>query len=161
MALRQDRKEYSFKSVGNLYDQEILEKTVPTPKPIGFKTPLQLDNGTNFIKMHYNIEEQVRDNLRNLIMTNHGERVGRYDFGANILSLSLEMGAEEADQIAMIRIKKAVSKYMSFVELSSFATEVDRDSDKNVAKVIIFITYTVPRISNKEKGLRVTIYSGV
>ena len=30
---------------------------------------------------------QLADNFRNLIMTNHGERLGRYNYGANLNSL--------------------------------------------------------------------------
>ena len=159
MAKRQDRKVYSFKSVGDLEDELILQRQDPERVPIGLKTPLQLGNGTNIYKMNYELEEQIKDNLRNLILTNHGERVGRYHFGANLLELVTEMGTETMDQLAMGRIKKAVSKFLPFVTLVGFATEVDHFDNKEVAKVNLFITYTVPRISNKQKGLKITLYS--
>lgn len=160
MALRQDKKQYSFKSVGNIYDKDVLEKSIPTPKPIGIKTPLQMNNNDNLFKMHYSLEDQVKDNLRNLIMTNNGERLGRYDYGANILPLVFELGSESADTTAMLRIKRAVSKYMPFVDLSGFATEINRNENKEAAKVEIYITYIIPRISNKEYGLKITLYAG-
>ena len=47
MAKRQDRKVYSFKSVGDLDDDRIAQNYIPEPTPIGIKTPLQLGNGTN------------------------------------------------------------------------------------------------------------------
>lgn len=159
MAKRQDRKVYSFKSVGDLDDDRIAQNYIPEPTPIGIKTPLQLGNGTNIYKMHYKLEDQIRDNLRNLVLTNQGERLGRYDFGANLLELVTELGSEEADARAMKRIKRATIKYLPFVNLVGFATETDHFDNSEVAKVDLFITYTIPRISNKQRGLKVTLYS--
>ena len=109
--------------------------------------------------MHYSLQDQIKDNLRNLVLTNNGERLGRPDFGANLLEMSLELGSEDADQKAMIRIKDAVGKYLPFVQLVGFATEVDHFDNKEVAKVDIFLTYTIPRISTKQHGLKVTLYT--
>ena len=159
MATRQDRKTYSFKSVGIRTDNVIEERYSALPTPVGIKTPLQLGEGTNIYKMHYSLQDQIKDNLRNLVLTNNGERLGRPDFGANLLEMSLELGSEDADQKAMIRIKDAVGKYLPFVQLVGFATEVDHFDNKEVAKVDIFLTYTIPRISTKQHGLKVTLYT--
>lgn len=159
MAKRQDRKVYSFKSVGDLAEDVIAQRYAATPTPIGIKTPLQLGNGDNLYKMHYNLDAQIKDNLRNLILTNKGERLGRPDFGANLLELVTELGTDQYDQQAMGRIKKAVDKFLPFVNLIGFATEVDHFDNKDVAKVDLFLTFTVPRISSKERGLKVTLYT--
>ena len=159
MATRQDRKTYSFKSVGDLTTNVIEERYSALPTPVGIKTPLELGNGTNIYKMHYSLQDQIKDNLRNLVLTNNGERLARPDFGANLLEMSLELGSEDADQKAMIRIKDAVGKYLPFVQLVGFATEVDHFDNKEVAKVDIFLTYTIPRISTKQHGLKVTLYT--
>jgi len=159
MATRQDRKTYSFKSVGILTDNVIEERYSALPTPVGIKTPLQLGNGTNIYKMHYSLQDQIKDNLRNLVLTNNGERLGRPNFGANLLEMSLELGSEDADQKAMVRIKDAVAKFLPFVQLVGFATEVDHFDNKEVAKVDIFLTYTIPRISTKQHGLKVTLYT--
>jgi len=159
VAKRQDRKVYSFKSVGDLADDVIAQRYVPEKVPIGLKTPMQMGNGSNIYKMNYNLEDQIRDNLRNLVLTNHGERLGRYNFGANLIELVTEMGTEQVDQQAMSRIKKAVEVYLPFVNLIGFATDVDHFDNKEVAKVELFITYTIPRISLKERGMKITLYS--
>ena len=159
MAKRQDRKVYNFKSVGEIYDEAEKNIYIAEPTPIGLKTPMQLGSGANLYKMHYELEDQIRDNLRNLVLTNKGERLGRYDFGANLMSLVTELGTETADQQAMLRIKKSVSKYLPFVNLIGFATEVDHFDNKEVAKVDLFLTYTIPRLSQKQHGLKVTLYS--
>ena len=101
MAKRQDRKVYSFKSVGDLSDEAVNQRYIAEPTPIGIATPMQLGNGTNIYKMHYKLEDQIRDNLRNLVLTNQGERIGRHDFGANLMQLVTEKGTEQSDQQAM------------------------------------------------------------
>jgi phage baseplate assembly protein W len=159
MATRQDRKTYSFKSVGDLTENLAEAQYNALPTPVGIMTPLQMGNGTNIYKMHYSLQDQIRDNLRNLVLTNKGERLGRPDFGANLLELVMELGDESGDQKAMIRIKDSVSKYLPFVNLVGFATETDHFDNKEVAKIVLFLTYTIPRISNKQHGLRVTLYS--
>jgi len=159
MATRQDRKVYSFKSVGDLTEDIVSERYQASTTPIGIITPLQLGNGSNIYKMHYKLEDQIRDNLRNLILTNKGERLGRQDFGANLLELVFELGSDQADQQAMIRIRNSVGKYLPFVNLVGFATDIDHFDNKEVAKINLFITYTIPRISTKQRGLKVTLYT--
>lgn len=158
MATRQDRKTYDFKSVGNLTSRTVAERYTPEPVPIGIVTPLQLGNGSNIFKMHYDLEKQIQDNLRNLVLTNHGERIGRYDFGANLMELCFELGSENGDQEAMIRIKEAVGKFLPFIQLEGFAVEVDHFDNKDVAKVDIFLTYSIPKISRNKHGLKVALY---
>ena len=141
MAKRQDRRSYDFKSVGELAENRIAETYRAERLPIGIKTPLQLGNGNNIYKMHTDMESVIADNLRNLVLTNRGERLGRYDFGANLIELVTELGGESGDQQAMMRIKTAVAKYLPFVNLIEFATEVDHYDNKEVAKVNLFLTY--------------------
>ena len=73
---RQTRKEYSFKSVGrSKREAESREERALRP-PIGIKTPIQLSNTDGIFSMHRDLADQVSDNLKNLILTNHGERLG-------------------------------------------------------------------------------------
>ncbi len=77
---------YKFKSSGFRTDDRRFSKPLPTIKqPIGIKTPLE--SGDDIFKMHTNPIRQLTDNLRNLIMTNHGERLGIFDCGANLNSV--------------------------------------------------------------------------
>lgn len=158
----QTRKKYSFKSAGNNFaDVEQDEVIIPKQKPpIGIKTPMELSMNTGLFTMHTDISKQISDNLRNLIMTNHGERLGFYDFGANLRPLVFELGQEEADILAVERIKAAVSKYMPFVSLSNFQVFVDRLDNKEVAKVAVQVTYKIPRLDKLTRSLEVMLYMG-
>jgi len=155
------RKVYDFKSVGET-NIEFRKRTARTDQgiPIGLATPLQFgQNNSGLLRMHFNLGNQIKDNLRNLIQTNHGERLGLYDFGANLLELAFELGAEDTDTEAIRRIKNTVDKYMPFVELQSFEPFQESHDDAAIAKVGVRITYTVPQASLSKQMLEVLIFT--
>ena len=159
MATRQDRKMYDFKSVGITSAYVKTQRITKEPLPIGIKTPLQLGDGDHLFKMHTVLMDQISDNLRNLILTNHGERVGLYNFGANLQDLVFELGSQEGDQEAMSRIKTACAQYLPYITLDGFASEVDHFNNKEVAKVVLYITFQISRINSGQKGLKITLYT--
>jgi phage baseplate assembly protein W len=159
MATRQDRKMYDFNSVGVTSTYVKSQRITKEPLPIGIKTPLQLGDGDHLFKMHTVLLDQINDNLRNLVLTNHGERLGLYDFGANLQDLVFELGSQEGDQEAMGRIKRACSKYLPYITLDGFASEVDYFNNKEVAKVVLYVTFSISRINSGQKGLKITLYT--
>jgi phage baseplate assembly protein W len=158
---KQSRKTYSFKSAG-LSDRSSTEVDISVAQspPIGIKTPMRLSNEDGLFDMHRDIAKQVSDNLRNLILTNHGERLGRYKFGANIMPLVFSLGSEDADKKAIQRIKSAVGKSMPYVSLSDFQVFIEHNDTEVLAQVGIKITYMIPRVDNKMRSLEVILYAG-
>jgi phage baseplate assembly protein W len=160
-----ERKVYDFKSVGESTQQEFAASAaiLASPKPIGIKTPIELGVGTqgsDLFRMHTSLLAQVADNLRNLIMTNHGERLGLYDYGANLLPLTFELGTEAVDTAAIKRIKKAAGKYMPYVNLRTFVPIIDKLDNQHIAKIGVRVVYTVPKVSSEEKAIEVMLYVG-
>lgn len=159
--LRQEFKQYSFKSSGqSLQSRQARSKTVLNrPRPIGIATPVTLDYGEYaFVKMHTDIGDQVTDNMRQLILTNHGDRLGLYDFGANLLELTFEMQKEEVQGEAMRRISTAMSKYMPFVELETFESFIDHFDNQDIGKVGVKVGFNVPKLNIVNRKLEVTLY---
>ena len=113
----QEQKVYSFDSVGVLETvaNSFVLETADSP-PIGIKTPVQLDGMTDdFFVMHRDLGKQIRDNFRNLLQTNHGERLLISDFGANLRPLTFELASEGGVTAALQRIKTATNKFMPFI----------------------------------------------
>ena len=102
----------------------------------------------------------LQHNLRNLIQTNHGERLGNYFFGANLQPLVFEFSNPEVEQEAIRRIKSAVTEYMPYVNLETFEAFVENYDNKEVAKVGIRITYNMPRIEKGKRSLEIMLYVG-
>ena len=156
-----NRRVYSFKSVGeNVEDYLKSNKKDTVAVPIGLATPLRFgDDSSGLFKMHFELKSQVADNLRNLIQTNWGERLGLYDFGANLEELAFELGNQAGDTEAMRRIKATVAKYMPFVTLSAFESYSDQTDNQHVARVGLKIGYDVPQMNVTNQMLDVVIFT--
>lgn len=160
----QVRKKYDFSSVGELKEDLDKSRTQSAQdaaqRPIGIKLPLALgESSDGLLKMHYDIESALADNFRNMLMTNHGQRLGLYDFGANLSELAFELGTDEFDSEAIRRIRKTTEKYMPFIQLLTFESLVDRADNKDVAKVGVRITYKVSALSQKERVIEALVYT--
>lgn len=150
---------FSFKSSGKTQEQQLVEAINKTVVPIGIKTPLQLGDQDGIFAMHTSLVDQIHDNLRNLLLTNWGEHLGIYDFGANLRPLVTEFTTQDDfDAQAIERISQAVSRWMPFVSLEDFLSEIDRTENKNTGVIRITVTYTVPALKTGKRALQVTLY---
>jgi len=152
---------YSFKSVGKTPEQRLVERIESTRTPIGIKTPLRLNYGDGEIVATYStLAETVHDNLKNLILTNWGERLGLYNFGANLRPLMSELvSQDDFDSTAIERISAAVSKWMPFVSLENYISTNDRKDNRLLAKINIQITYNVPNLNIVNRLLEINLYA--
>ena len=153
----------SFKSVGKTSDQVRAEDLAiaATPIPIGIVTPLQLGTGNDGIfKMNSSLADQIADNLRNLVQTNWGERLGQYFFGANLQELTTEIVSQDSfEDEAMNRIKSTVTRWMPYVNLLDFSSEIDNQfRSKSTGKIRVNMTYTVAGVQDLPRSLQIELY---
>lgn len=150
---------FNFKSSGKTQEQQLVEAVAKASVPIGIKTPMRLGEQEGIFAMHTSLEDQIHDNLRNLLQCNFGEHLGIYDFGANLRPLTADFSSQDDfDAQAVQRINAAVSRWMPFVSLEDFISEVDRTENKNTGVIKITITYTVPALKTGKKALQVVLY---
>jgi phage baseplate assembly protein W len=149
---------YNFKSSGKTAVKRKDEIPAFSRNPVGIKTPLKLDD-KNLFAMHYDNADQVHDNLRNLLLTNWGERLGFYYFGANLRDLTSELSSIDSfDNEAIQRIRDAVSAWMPFVSLKDFSSRFDREENKNIGILKITITYNVPQLRVENRALQISLH---
>lgn len=150
---------YKFKSSGKTQEQTEVEQLIQSPTPIGIKTPLRLSDKDGLLGMNYSLVDQIQDNLKNLLLTNWGERLGFYEFGANLRPLTTEfVSQDDFDASAIERIKKAVERWMPYVDLEDFESKVNRFDNKNTAIIDVTITYNIPALEITYKKLQITLY---
>ena len=141
----------SFKNVGIKQEEKANDVLTKNRSliPIGIKTPLELDpTGKELFVMHFKIKDQIKDNLKNLLLTNHGERVNQFNFGANLLPLTAEYSSkDDFDTEAMIRINTAIAKFMPFITPIEFDSEADRESNNIVGKIKILVVYSAQALN--------------
>ena len=152
--------EISFKGVGEKSTDDKFQRKV-NEIPIGIKTPLRLGAANDgILSMHFSLRDQVRDNLRNLLLTNHGERLAMYDFGANLRAVLFDLSSDTFETDVMVNVKRAVGKWMPYVTLDTFEKTIDRGQNQNVAKVNIKISYSVPSLGVVKDAVDVSFFVG-
>jgi len=157
---------FKFKSTGLRADDRSLSTDSFTRKEvdIGIKTPLSNIQEKQIFDMHSDPRDQIRDNMKNLIMTNRGERLGLYNFGADLSSLlfdfvSVENIMPEIDN----RIRTSIDLYMPGIVVDEIsAVELDRNEKdeinrKGMVKIRVRIVYSIPAARVNRQGIEVTL----
>jgi phage baseplate assembly protein W len=150
---------FNFKSSGTTRADAAANALVQTPTPIGIKTPLSIGDD-DLLTMHFSLADTLTDNLRNLIMTNWGERLGFYDFGANLRPILVDLvSLDDFDTQAIDRIRTAVQRWMPYVDLQGFESSSDRLQNRNTAVIRLVITFNIPSLNVRDRKLEVTLYA--
>ena len=155
----QDQDSFQFKSSGQQLKEEVdYSKSVSFTKLIGIKTPLEFGYGrSGLLKMHTSIKHQIADNLRNLIQTNKGERLGDYNFGTNLAELAFENADIDVKTEAAKRINNAISVFMPFIQIDDFEIFVERKENEHTAKIGVQVAYSIPRIEVENQVIEVIL----
>jgi phage baseplate assembly protein W len=155
---------YDFQSVGESLEtyRENRRLGDSVVIPIGIKTPMSIatDTGGLFV-MNSTLVSQIKDNLKNLLLTNHGERLGLYDYGANLKELTMELGSDNFDTEAIRRIKTACAKYMPYLNLSTFEPKIDKDADQvsGISMISVRVTFSIPLAESGVQAIEVVLYT--
>ena len=161
ITVSQNQQVYSFDSVGELASEVTsIALTTEDKPPIGIKTPIEIEESLDdsFV-MHREIDKQIKDNFKNLLLTNHGERLLISDFGANLRPLTFELQSEGGITAALRRIRDATQKFMPFIKLLTFEPVKLQNTDSSIAKIGARITYSVPSANIGEQAIEIVLYS--
>ncbi len=155
----QNQSRFQFKSSGQQLSTKLKHKRdLEFEKLIGIKTPLELGTGRDgMFKMHKSLKDQIRDNFKNMLMTNHGDRLGVYNFGANLSELSFEMASDDIEQEALSRINSAISRHMPFISMNSFDAFTEYEDNESTAKIGIRVNYSIPRLGVSNQQIEVIL----
>lgn len=90
------------------------------------------------------LADQLKQNFKNLMLTEQGERVMDIFFGVGLKSYLFEQNSLSVQQEIQNRVVEQTSKYMPFISLESIELETD-DQDLNYLGVTIY--YSIPSLS--------------
>tara|TARA_R100000805_G_C3615583_1_gene117094 strand:- start:1438 stop:1899 length:462 start_codon:yes stop_codon:yes gene_type:complete len=99
---------------------------------IGF--PLNYDKNTyGFFKRNFRYYEQIQDNIKTLLLTQPGERVGNPEYGCRLKEIVFEQNVPETlkPQVEE-RIKEALDRFLPFVTLE----ETKLQANKNTLNIL-------------------------
>ena len=107
--------------------------------PLGFV-------GSRFFNRTKTIEEQAQHNLKNLLLTNLGERPMQPEFGSRLLSVVFEF---KDDALIEEVINEAVEKWLPYITINEVITSVDATNQNRLNVSIDFSVATTPDATNQ------------
>ena len=119
------------------------------PKFFGAELPLSF--GGNSIALTADLKQEIRYNLKNLILCSNGEKVSDKQFGVGARHYVFEF-ASEASKIAG-KITSQVNKYMPYLTIKGVQSRIDESSNSMDLRVRYFIK---PLNDSDELNIQVT-----
>ena len=158
---------FSFKSSGRKKDNRVFDVEVSNTVTFGMKTPLTNMQGNTLFDMHTDAIDQIRDNMKNLLMTNHGERVGLYDYGANLYPLLFDMATiDDFEQEVTKRIMESITVYMPGITVDDVQIlEMDRTektliNKKSLTKLKVRVFFSLIALRATNLTVDIALISG-
>ena len=106
---------------------------------IGLSLPLQMS--TNTFNQSYDNLLQLKSNVKNLLLTRKGERLGQPTFGTNLHTLLFEPNDEELEQKIYDTIDNSIRNWLPQLSIREINIEAtDEMKDKNSINVSIVFT---------------------
>lgn len=161
---------FNFKSSGKKFGggtSSAVKKIIEERKiPLGISLPLTLvqDDQSSLYTMNFDQLEQTRQNLKNLLLTSPGERLGRYDLGAGLRNITFEMISQNKDFESKIMelVQNSVQRYMPYVALKTLTSEnieiQTTTINRPVAKLILQVAFDVPALNAKNQKIMLVLY---
>ena len=128
---------------------------------IGVQFPLSYGGTYGFFNRSKTLFEQVKSNIRNLILTNLGERIFQPELGSNVQSIIFENITN--DLISDVRdkaeeaIRQAISEWLPYVILNEVSVFQD---EHNQNKVFVQIEYSITLDPNTLDQITFTFNAG-
>jgi|TARA_R110001592_G_scaffold33285_2_gene115507 phage baseplate assembly protein W len=102
---------------------------------------------------------QSKSNIKNLLLTNKGERLGNPTFGTNLLSLVFSQENTDLESRVEEEIRSAMSEFLPFINIVSIETNFS-DTNKDTASVRLKFTLNVDLTSEEDLTLDLSAYTG-
>jgi phage baseplate assembly protein W len=106
----------------------------------GITLPVQRGNG-GYFNQAFSSFEQAKSNLKNLLLTNKGERIMQPNFGTGLQALLFEQLDAEFESKLEETITKNVNYWLPYINIQQIDIEMtDEMKDRNIANMSIQFT---------------------
>lgn len=106
------------------------------------KLPLRMDDNDGAYKMITDYKELARQNLKNLVLTNPGEKTMDSNFGVGVKRYLFDNynNIDKIQSEIFARLSEQVSTYLSYIDL--YNVRVTEDSTKGKINIAIYYNIT-------------------
>ena len=116
-----------------------IEKDLNPDVFIGISLPLDYGSQGFFNKTRTTLQ-QTRSNIRNLLLTIKGERLGNPTFGSDLMRVVFDPDAGDIDSRIEEAIRASISEWMPYVTVKQVKTEAD---ERNPNQLNVRIDFTL------------------
>ncbi len=118
----------------------VLEKDLDPDVKIGIPLPMNHIDGSGFFPGTSTTLSQTSSNIRNLLLTNKGERLGQPEFGCGLLQILFEPMSDSLLEDVKSTIEEAIAQWLPHVLVSNL--NVGR-GEENPNQLIIEIEFSL------------------
>lgn len=97
----------------------------------------------------YTIPEQVRENLKTLLLTQIGERYMQPEFGTNLLAVVFEPNVSELKQDIQEILQSAISTWLPYINIAQLDITTTEDDPSLMYHVLISFSYSIAGYSTE------------
>jgi|TARA_B100000035_G_scaffold109506_1_gene92941 phage baseplate assembly protein W len=136
----------------------VIENDLNEDTYIGLELPLTYTS-EGYFKRTKTALEQAKSNIKNLLLTNKGERLGNPNFGTNLISLVFSQENTDLESRVEEEIRAAMSEFLPNINIVSIETNF---SDENMSTAIVNLRFSlnVDLTSEEDLELDLSSYGG-
>ena len=127
----------------------VIENDLDEDTFVGLELPLTYGN-SGFFNRTKTALQQAKSNIKNLLLTNKGERLGNPTFGTNLLSLVFTQENTDLEARVEEEIRAAMSEFLPFINIVNIETNF---SDENMSTAIVNLRFTLNVDVTSEENL--------
>ncbi len=100
-------------------------------KSVGVTLPLRKGNN-GYFEVSYTTKDQIKSNIKSLLLTQKGERLMQPTFGSNLQRALFEQNSNNLDAFIEDTIMEAIDTWMPYVTIESIVYDTDNTlKDRN------------------------------
>lgn len=102
---------------------------------VGITLPIQRGE-SGYFRQSFRTFDQIRSNLKNLLLTKKGERIFQPEFGSGLHDLLFNPATEKFEEDLENTINDAIAKWLPYVTVEDINIDISKEfTDNNQAKV--------------------------
>ena len=124
----------------------VLEKDLAPDVKIGISLPMDHTDGSGFFPGTSTTLTQTSSNIRNLLLTNKGERVGQPEFGCGLLNVLFEPMSDDLLEDVRTEIEDSIAFWLPHVTINNIGVDRDEAEPQQLNIIIEFALTIQPTV---------------
>ncbi len=124
----------------------VLEKDLDPDVKIGISLPMDHTDGSGFFPGTSTTLTQTSSNIRNLLLTNKGERVGQPEFGCGLLNVLFEPMSDDLLEDVRTEIEDSIAFWLPHVTINNIGVDRDEAEPQQLNIIIEFALTIQPTV---------------